>query len=276
MTIQELLAIGRREYVLSNRSSIRTFDLRAKHVARLFSSVPPSGAEIEAFKNSRISEGAAPATVNAELSALSLGLRLARYQGLIDSYVPPRRLHVANARSGFVTDELFARLHTALSVLDPHVADLISWLFETGWRVSEAQGLLWSDVHLEARTLTLPWSKNGSARTIGLAGAPLAILERRASVRNGPYVFSRRKGSPIRNFRDLWRRAIGAIGRPDLLVHDLRRSFARRATLAGVPQSVQIIMAGWKSATVYRRYSIIDEEQVASAFRRLSGRGIPC
>jgi integrase len=42
-----------------------------------------------------------------------------------------------------------------------------------------------------------------------------------------------------------------------LIPHDLRRSAAKAARRAGVPESVVMAMGGWRTGAMFRRYAIV-------------------
>ena len=78
-----------------------------------------------------------------------------------------------------------------------------------------------------------------------------------------------RWGRPVKFFDGPWKRAIHALARPDLIPHDLRRSFARNATNAGVPRQKIKAIAGWKTDDMFYRYSIVDEGDMAKALEKI-------
>lgn len=102
------------------------------------------------------------------------------------------------------------------------------------------------------------------------------LRERRACVdaierRDGsviPWVFCRRHGQRIASIRWAWERAVTRAGFPGLLVHDLRRSVVRRLERAGVPRSVAMKITGHRSESVYRRYAIVNEADIAQGVAR--------
>lgn len=84
------------------------------------------------------------------------------------------------------------------------------------------------------------------------------------------HLFFDESGRPVRSFRKAWKKATKAAGVPNLLVHDLRRSFARRASRAGLSQHVIMRLAGWKTDSVFRRYAIVDQEVLEEGVEKLA------
>jgi hypothetical protein len=54
-----------------------------------------------------------------------------------------------------------------------------------------------------------------------------------------------------------------------LLFHDLRRSAARNARASGVSEGVIMKMGGWKTRSVFERYAIVTETDMADAIERV-------
>jgi integrase len=71
-----------------------------------------------------------------------------------------------------------------------------------------------------------------------------------------------RDGRPVGSFRKAWASACKAAGVRGLLFHDLRRSAVRNFERAGVSQAVAMKITGHKTASVYRRYRIVDERDL--------------
>jgi len=81
-----------------------------------------------------------------------------------------------------------------------------------------------------------------------------------------PWVFHR-AGRPIRDFRVSWLRACALAGVRGRLVHDLRRTVVRSPERAGVPRSVAMKLTGHKTESVYTRYAIVCEADLAEGVR---------
>jgi len=106
-----------------------------------------------------------------------------------------------------------------------------------------------------------------------LGGGLLDLMQRRHEARqyeaqSGPaladHVFHR-QGRPIVDFRDDWTAACEKAGTPGLLFHDLRRSAVRQLEKSGVSQAVAMKITGHKTDSVFRRYRIVDEGDIAQA-----------
>jgi hypothetical protein len=86
-----------------------------------------------------------------------------------------------------------------------------------------------------------------------------------------------RHGRRLVRFDTAWTRPARGNGLPRLLFPDLRRSGARNCRRAGVGEDVIQRIGGWKTASMLKRYNIVDERDLAEAGRaslRLShGRG---
>jgi integrase len=111
-------------------------------------------------------------------------------------------------------------------------------MFITGWRSrSEVLPLTWAQVDFAGGFVRLDpgTTKNNEGRAFPLIPraarpprAPAGITRRyeRAQGRIIAHVFHR-YGKPVRSLRRAWRTACKEAGRPELLLHDLRRSAVR-------------------------------------------------
>ncbi len=66
-----------------------------------------------------------------------------------------------------------------------------------------------------------------------------------------------------------WRNACVAAGVPNLLFHDLRRTAARNLRRAGVAEGVIMKIGGWRTRSVFERYAIVSQTDIAEAMRKL-------
>src|SRR5712692_9004401 len=123
-------------------SKLRTYFGEHRQLAAI------TDADVEAYKATRLEQGAERASVNLELAALrrlySLNLRVPR----------PKiaKLKVANARQGFFERGDFEAIRDELP--EP-LRPLMAFIYWTGWRKQEVLGLTWEQVDLHGGTVRL-------------------------------------------------------------------------------------------------------------------------
>ena len=166
-----------------------------------------------------------------------------------------------------------------MSALPPDLQDVARFAYLSGWRKGQVQTLGWPDVDRGAGRIVLrrEHSKNGEPRVLPLLGDLAALIERRWTAREyqtagGTSALSRfvfhRHGEPVSDFRKVWESACKTAGVSGTLFHDLRRSAVRNMDRAGVSQTVAMALIGQKTASVYRRYRIDDENDLREALER--------
>lgn len=214
----------------------------------------------------RTIKGASNATINRVLALLRRMVNIAREDGHIQACPKFPMMHEDNVRTGFVEAEDFKTLLTHVPV---YLRPLILFLFTTGCRVGAAKEITWGMVSRDARSFMLPAGivKNKTPINLPLTQELTDILLKQF----------RKTGSPVfdsTNLRKEWDNATTAFGRPDLLIHDLRRSGVRNLIMAGVPEVVAMSISGHKTADVFRRYAIVSPTQAQDAMdkvQKLSG-----
>ena len=103
-----------------------------------------------------------------------------------------------------------------------------------------------------------------------LTGDLLELLHRRAACPgDSSYVFHR-DGKPLRDFRGAWAAACTAAGLSGRLFHDLRRSAVRNMVRARVPEKVAMKISGHETRSVFDRYNIVSEDDIAAGLERAS------
>ena len=109
-------------------------------------------------------------------------------------------------------------------------------------------------------------SKSGRPRVFpfGLAPSLKTLLDARWASRDGLYVFHRH-GKRIKDFRTAWQLACQRAGLVGRIPHDLRRSAARDLRRAGVSEGEIMKLCGWRTRSMFDRYNIIDEQDLAAA-----------
>jgi len=227
----------------------------------------------------RKEEKAAPSSIRNELAALRRAFKLTQRSG---KAIPPPfpSISVNNARKGFFEWKPF---EAVFCNLPKDLQPLFSVAYHTGWRTrSELLPLQWSQVDFQVGTIRLEpgTTKNDEGRVFPFTVLPelaQTLREQRdhttaleqASGQIIPWVFHRR-GREIREFKGAWKKACVAAGYPDLIPHDLRRTAVRNLERAGVSRSVAMKLTGHKTESVYRRYAIVDEKDLAEGVKKLA------
>ena len=186
-------------------------------------------------------------------------------------------------RQGFVEQVDFDAI---VKHLEPGPALAATIAFETAWRIrSEVLTLTWDRVDLDGGCIRLDGahSKNGKPRTAYLSAAATRMLaEQRGRVVALDQELSRvgtrevfihtgkgpLRGRRQREFNKAWRSATEAAGYPGILLHDLRRSGVRAMVRSGTPESVCMRISGHTTATVFKRYDIVSDQDLRDAAAR--------
>lgn len=137
-------------------------------------------------------------------------------------------------------------------------------------------------------------SKNKEARTMALVGELGEIIDRRWAARTvtttpgttllSQLVFHRGEGhgkyagdvAPVGDFDKVWATACAASGLPagakipgGRIFHDFRRSCARNLRRAGNAENVCMKITGHRTPSIFHRYSIVDEQDIAEALTKM-------
>jgi integrase len=160
--------------------------------------------------------GAAPATVNRELSALKRMFRLGQRAGKVGDRLYIAMLEEDNVRKGFFEADQW---QTVATQLPADLRPVFETAYITGWRVkSELLTRQRHHVDLAAGWLRLEpgETKNKKGRMFPLTPQLRAVLDAQfahtraletATGRIVPWLFHR-EGSPIKSFRRAWRTAL--------------------------------------------------------------------
>lgn len=223
-------------------------------------------------------------TINRDLACLERAFANAvENEKLTHDHVPemPEPLPEAAPRQGFLDRKDFEALRERLP---ENLRTPVTFLYVTGWRLGAMQSREWGrDCELERDSsgvitggviyLRRVDSKNKEPYSLPLEGELLDVMRAADSARDPacPNVFHR-NGSPIGSFTKAWRAATieldykrQAKKQEPLLVHDLRRSRIRNLIRAGVSQTVAMKISGHKTASVFRRYNITSQDDLAIA-----------
>jgi integrase len=223
--------------------------------------------EVEAERLEQSESG--NASINRELAALKRMFTLAVQARKLSSkpYIPT--LEENNARQGFLDHAGFLALRDALP---EYLRDPITFLYLSGWRVSEMRCLEWRDVDLVGKIVRLrpEISKNKDGRLLPLNAELESVFERGRQLRriDCPFVFHS-AGRKIGDFKKAWKTACRKQSLGGTLIHDLRRTAVRNMVRAGVPERVAMALSGHKTRNIFDRYNIVSEADLLEASQRL-------
>ena len=256
------------DYEINGKRSLESVRLSVRHLREFFGldrAVDITADRVAKYVRERQKEGAANGSINRELAALKRAFTLATRAGKLGSapYIP--LLEENNSRRGFLDHGSFLALRDGLPA---HLKDPVTFLYLSGWRVSEMRTLEWRDVDLSGRELCLrpEVSKNKDGRPLPLRGELLEIIQRAHEKwrLHSPYVFHD-DGQPIGDFRKAWNTACKKAGLSGIIVHDLRRTAVRNMVRAGIPDRVEMELSGHKTRRVFDRYNIVNDADRARA-----------
>lgn len=314
LTLDDAATMIRDDYAVNRRRSAGDLESRIVHLRRQLGGTTRLGrlttGAIERYKQARLAEGAASATVNRDLACLRRMATLARRQyGLVAPFAVVM-LEERNTRKGFFETDAF---EAVCRHLRPELDALARAACITGWRKSDLRSRQWTPhVDLQAGWLRMEphETKNGEGRQFPLVPELRAVLEaqrarvqdiQKKTTRVVPWVFARGDGAPVGNFRKAWRTAcikagffrieraqekrsgfrwdatLGAWTRkvPTRIFHDFRRTAVRNLIRAGIPETTAMAMTGHKTRSVFKRYAIVDEAMLREAGAKLAAAAQP-
>ena len=281
-TFEELAEMLVDDYRVNGRKSLDRAKRSVVHLRGFFGgrrALDITADRVSAYIRSRLDgkPAAMPATIRNELAALKRMFTLALRAGKVPMrpYFPS--IAVRNTRSGFFEEPALAAV---LAELPEAVRPAVEFANLTSWRIGEVLPLTWRQVDFEGGVVRLEpgTTKNDEGRTFPFSASPelVELLSKQRKATQAleretkqivPWIFHRR-GKPIRSFHHAWRSACARAGYPGRLVHDLRRTAVREMERAGVPRSVAMKLSGHKTESIYRRYAIVSEADLAEGVSR--------
>jgi integrase len=277
LTLAQLFKLVEDNYKLRRNRSIATMRYCFKHLTQFFGERAKAtrlGARLEDYVEHRRTEGAAEASIRTELALLNRGYRLAVAKRLLSPRSRPEIEKPAEdesrVRKGFITR---TQLETLCRHLPPALADIVTFLFWSAWRVGEARTLEWRDYDRAEQVIRLraEQSKNKRDRVLPLTGELAAVIARRLEERKQHpecrFIFHR-DGQRIGDFRKVWTKACKAAGLEGRIVHDLRRSGVKHLIGAGIDPHTAMAFSGHRTESMLRRYHIVDLDSLRRAAER--------
>jgi integrase len=229
---------------------------------------------IKAFIEQKQTAGYANASINRWLEALRRGYALGLQELPPLVYAAPDieslMLDEDNVREGFLEHAQYVALRDELP---DHQRLILAIGYHLAMRRGEILKLRWDQVDWNENLIRLEkrQTKAKKARIAPLYGELRAWLDMAYAARDPecPYIISWR-GHGVSEVKTAWRNACRRAGVPDLLVHDLRRTAARTMIRAGIPEKQIMLIAGWKTRSMFDRYHIVDERDIQEARKKLA------
>jgi integrase len=279
ITLADLLDEVRKDYEINDRKSADRIKFSRKHLVkilgedRLIEEITEQ--VIEDYKHQRKREKAANGTINRELALLRRGFKILRYQKKITDHPSIVLLQENNIRQGFIEVWEYREI---LKHFPEHLRPLITFLYKTGWRKSEAMNLTWQMVDLGRKYVRLPpgYTKNKKPRIFPFDEEMEQIFKRlwnEKELEKGDhnYVFlNKMRTGRILDFRGSWESACEDAGVGKRLIHDMRRSAVRNMVESGVTEKVAMELSGHLTRTVFENYHIVSTEDLAKAVKKTS------
>jgi site-specific recombinase XerD len=209
----------------------------------------------------------APATVNRYRALLSLTYRLAIRDGkakVNPARLVPHRLE-DNARIRFLSADEETAVRKVIGAKCSERMPEFDLALNTGIRLSEQYGLLWENVSIALRMLTIPRTKNGTLRHVPLNQAAVKALETLRKRFPATECVCGGAREPRRWFELVLKDAKVA----NFSWHCLRHTFASRLVMAGVDIRTVQELLGHKTIAMTVRYSHLAPKHTLAAVERL-------
>jgi len=277
--IDELADDLLRDYRINGKRSLADLEARWKlHLKPFFGdlrAVNVSSDLVAKYVDKRQEQKAKNATINRELAALKRMFHLGQ------KATPPKvnripgfpRLAEDNVRKGFLEDAQFEKLFGSCS--ETWFRAIVEVGRTYGWRVGELLSMRVRQVDLMSRTIRLEpgTTKNRDGREVTMTRRVQELLKLCVFGKQpDDFVFTRSNGTPVRDFRGTWEKACAKAGASGLLFHDFRRTAARNLRKAGVAEGVIMKIGGWRTRSVFERYAIVSQADIADAIGKLEVR----
>ncbi|RLL48962.1 site-specific integrase [Mariprofundus sp. EBB-1] len=157
------------------------------------------------------------------------------------------------------TGELERLLSAAAT--NAEMPELIALAIETGMRRSEMTNLLWKDVDLKGKQLTLQMTKSGERRVVFLSTEALKVLKAQQKIEvTGGKVFAISANYVTVAFRRICKKTKSLDGKEneaieDLRFHDLRHEAVSRFFEKGLSTELVMQMSGHETYEMLKRYT---------------------
>lgn len=209
-------------------------------------------------------------TVRSRMALLHAAFRYGEKVALLPATPRFPTIKATEPRQESISLSEYQRIRAKLSEPD---ADVIDFMWSTGWRVSEALSLTWEMVLHEPLRIWLPTSKTGRGRLFPVV-EPLfvALMRRRTAARrlDSRWVFHV-EGRPEKysGLNRRWEAATRASGVPGKWLHDFRRAAYQRFLANGMDPQTARLLIGHASSQTMDRYNVVTLPRLVDGLERV-------
>jgi len=222
-----------------------------------------------------------PATANRYMAVLSHLLTVAvREWELLDINPAGRlsKLKEPRGRDRFLSEEECDRLLIAAGESsNPNLRDVVVLALSTGMRRNEILSLRFEQLDVTRGMLYLYDTKNGERRGVPLAGAALALMRQRVTLKgkDDDLIFAGKTRVTPFDIRKPWYRALHDAGLREVRFHDLRHTAASLLAKDGASLPVIGAVLGHKSAMMTKRYAHFADTHLRDVVEAMNERIFP-
>jgi len=237
--------------------------LRQRFVRHSLSELSP--AHFADYRDERLKK-VKPVTVNRELGLIQHAIDIARKEWNVPLSANPVAM-IRKPKAGKGRDRRLAAgewdlLQRALGKCRNKLIPLaVRLALATAMRRGELLSARWEHINMKARTLHLPMTKNGHARTIPLSGDALEVILSLRSFGPSPLLFC---GLSAESLKLAWQRTVKRAGIEDLHFHDLRHEAISRFFEMGLSIPEVALISGHRDPRMLFRYTHLKAEDVAT------------
>ena len=224
-----------------------------------------------AFRNALLQRGSANATVKRNFECIRAIWNFAAREHGVDIVNPFSNMNYGNGRGPLkrksIPIEHIKKVQTLCYDMDDEIRWLVAILSDTGMRLSEAVGLIKSDIQLNDNVSFIglkphSWRQlktAGSQRDLPLVGAALWAVKRAKQSSKTEFLFPKYctehlcKSDYASNTLNKWLRQI--IG-DEFVVHSFRHSFRDRLREVHCPSDIVDELGGWKTHGIGVNYGL--------------------
>jgi hypothetical protein len=255
------------------------------------------------YIEARQNEQARNATINREIAVLRgmfrLGFTSKPHQKVKSLPQFPHLDERDNIRTGFLDPQKYQALADNCNSIGLWMRAIFEIAYKWGWRKGELKMQVRQvDFNANVVRLDARMTKTKQGRVVTMTPTIRALLVECARGKQGDdALFTRENGTAVNDFRGAWRRLCVASGvghmlcadckeivtgkkckcgkgwrrllYRGLMVHDLRRTAVRNLVRAGVLEHTAMKITGHKTRSVFDRYDIVDERDIANAMIKL-------